>query len=461
MQSIISTLVTRRSDLISALIQHLSISVVALLIAMVIAMPLAIWTQKHDKTAAVLLQVAGVLQTIPSLALLGLLIPLVGIGTLPAIIALVVYALLPIYQNTYIGLHDIDPSIEEAAEAFGMSRMRKLVKVELPIAMPVIISGINTALVLIIGTATLAALIGGGGLGTFILLGINRDNTALVVIGAVASAILAILLSALIKLLQHSKIRYSLITLAVIVLGLGGYGIHNVIASQKEEVVIAGKLGSEPDVLINMYKELIEQDDPHTSVTLKTDFGQTSFLFSALRNHEIDIYPEFTGTVLETLVKTPSSERKGLTSAQTYQLAKHKLAKQYHLAYLKPMKYNNTYAVATTKKFATDNNLKTIDDLKSVTNKLNAGMTIEFIDRDDGLKGLNKLYGMNIQAKSMQPDLRYAALHRGDVNLVDAYSTDSQLRQYNLVTLKDNRKLFPTYQGAPLMSQKFAKKHPQ
>ncbi|NGV91034.1 ABC transporter permease, partial [Staphylococcus aureus] len=108
-----------------------------------------------------------------SLALLGLLIPFVGIGTVPALIALVIYALLPIFQNTYIGLAEIDPSIEEAAVAFGMSRMRRLLKVELPIALPVIISGIRTALVLIIGTATLAALIGAGGLGTFILLGID------------------------------------------------------------------------------------------------------------------------------------------------------------------------------------------------------------------------------------------------------------------------------------------------
>lgn len=112
--------------------------------------------------AEVVLQITSILQTIPSLALLGLLIPFVGIGTVPALIALVVYALLPIFQNTYIGLAEIDPSIEEAADAFGMSRMRKLMRVELPMAMPVIISGVRTALVLIIGTATLAALIGAG-----------------------------------------------------------------------------------------------------------------------------------------------------------------------------------------------------------------------------------------------------------------------------------------------------------
>ena len=154
MNNFIQTLNERKGELLTATFQHLSISLIALLIAILIAIPIAIWSVNHKKMAEVLLQTTSVLQTIPSLALLGLLIPFVGIGTLPALIALVIYALLPIFQSTYIGLSEIDPSIEEAARAFGMSRMRRLIKVELPIALPVIISGIRTALVLIIGTAT-------------------------------------------------------------------------------------------------------------------------------------------------------------------------------------------------------------------------------------------------------------------------------------------------------------------
>ncbi|MCC9084292.1 ABC transporter permease [Enterococcus faecium] len=147
-------------------------------------------------------------------------------GTVPALIALVIYALLPIFQNTYIGLAEIDPSIEEAAVAFGMSRMRRLLKVELPIALPVIISGIRTALVLIIGTATLAALIGAGGLGTFILLGIDRNTPVLTLIGAISSALLAIIFSGLIRWLQHKKPRYSIITLAAVVCLFGGVSLY-------------------------------------------------------------------------------------------------------------------------------------------------------------------------------------------------------------------------------------------
>lgn len=459
MQTLIQTFIERRGDLLTALWQHLGISLAALVIAMVIAIPLAIWAVRRPKLAEGLLQLTSVLQTIPSLALLGLLIPLVGIGTVPAVIALVIYALLPIFQNTYLGIDEIDDSIEEAADAFGMSRMRKLFKVELPIAMPQIIAGIRTAVVLIIGTATLAALIGAGGLGTFIMLGIDRNNTSLLLIGAISSALLAIVLSALIRWFQTAKPKRALTVFGVIVALLAGGGAYSVYANRTETITIAGKLGSEPEILINMYKQLIEANDSHVKVTLKPNFGKTTFLFSALTHDQIDIYPEFTGSVLETLVS--GSHAKNLTANQTYQLAKKRLASQDEMTLLKPMAYNNTYALAVTKKFKRQHHLKTISDLNQVESILKPGMTLEFIDRDDGLKGLKKAYGLDITAKSMEPALRYEAISKGRINLVDAYSTDSELRQYNLAILKDDKHFFPTYQGAPLMKQSFAKKHPK
>jgi len=459
MQSLIQTFSERRGDLLTALWQHLGISLAALVLAMLIAIPLAIWAVRRPKMAEFLLQVTSVLQTIPSLALLGLLIPLVGIGTVPAVIALVIYALLPIFQNTYLGINEIDDSIEEAANAFGMSRMRKLFKVELPIAMPQIIAGIRTAVVLIIGTATLAALIGAGGLGTFIMLGIDRNNTSLLLIGAISSALLAILLSALIRWFQTAKPKRALTVFAVIVVLLGGGGLYNVLANRTETITIAGKLGSEPEILINMYKDLIEANDSHVKVALKPNFGKTTFLFQALQHDQIDIYPEFTGSVLETLVK--GNHPKSMTAAKTYQLAKTRLADQDQMRLLQPMAYNNTYALAVTKQFQRTHHLKTISDLTRIEASLKPGMTLEFIDRDDGLKGLKKAYGLDVTAKSMEPALRYTAISKGRINLVDAYATDSELRQYHLVLLKDDQHFFPTYQGAPLMKAKFAKQHPQ
>lgn len=460
MEQIMQTFNERRGDLWQALLQHLQISTLSLLIAMVIAIPLAIWVVKHQKISEFLLQLTGVLQTIPSLALLGLLIPLVGIGTVPAVIALVVYALLPIFQNTYLGLTEIDPALEEAADAFGMSRMKKLFKVELPLAMPTIISGIRTALVLIIGTATLAALIGAGGLGTFILLGIDRNNTSLILIGAIASGVLAIIMSSLIKWLENASIKTSVSVLVVIIALLGGGSVYNTYVNRTETVTIAGKLGSEPEILINMYKELIEQDDEHIKVTLKPNFGKTTFLYNALNNDQIDIYPEFSGTVLETLAKKPQ-QTSGLTANETYKKARKIMAQQDDIELLRPMKYNNSYALAVQDKFKKEHHLQKISDLNNVQSILNGGMTLEFIDRGDGLKGIKQKYGLDFPVKSMEPALRYQAINKDRINIVDAYSTDSELRQYHLSILKDDKHMFPTYQGAPMMTKDFAQKHPQ
>jgi len=455
----LQTLVTQRAALLTALGQHLLLSVISLAIAIVIALPLAIWVIPRPKTANVFLQLASVLQTIPSLALLGMLIPLVGIGSVPAVISLVVYALLPIFQNTYTGLTEIDPSLEEAATAFGMTRWEKLHKVELLLAFPMILSGIRTALVMIIGTATLAALIGAGGLGTFILLGINRNNNTMTLIGALASALLAIVLSLALRGVKRIKIKPLLITLAIVVVGCGGFGIYRLVRPQPVEITIAGKLGSEPEILINMYRDLIEADNDNVKVTLKPNFGQTSFLFSALKSKQITLYPEFTGTVLESLVKKPT---KTATNAnEIYQQAKTALQKQDDLTYLAPLKYNNTYALVVKRSFANKYDVRSISDLAKVEGQINAGFDLEFLDRTDGYKGIQQRYGLSFKTQSMSADLRYEALQRDKVNVTDGYSTDSQIRQYDLVVLKDDRHLFPTYQGAPLLRTATAKAHPE
>ncbi|MDT2760698.1 ABC transporter permease/substrate-binding protein [Enterococcus xiangfangensis] len=462
MNELIATFNERKDELLSAIFEHLAISLSALLIAIVIAIPLAILLSQRKKSAEVVLQITSILQTIPSLALLGLLIPFVGIGTVPALIALVVYALLPIFQNTYIGLAEIDPSIEEAADAFGMSRMHKLVRVELPMAMPVIISGIRTALVLIIGTATLAALIGAGGLGTFILLGIDRNDPNLTLIGAISSALLAIIFSTLIRFLQNRSGKVILITLGVISVSIGGIFFAQSHPIGHETITIAGKLGSEPDILINMYKEVITEEDPSITVELKPNFGKTSFLFSAVKSDQIDIYPEFTGTVLESLVKVPKNTPDDLSPEKTYREANKLLADQFDIRLLEPMAYENTYALAMKKSEAEKRGITKISDLRAQQGQLKAGFTLEFIDRQDGYRGIQEQYGVNLSSvQSMEPALRYQAINNGDVDVIDAYSTDSEIKQYDLVTLEDDQQLFPPYQGAPLMKKEFADKHPK
>ena len=181
--NLIQTFVERQEEWLTALFEHLRISLLSLIIAIAIAVPLGLLLSNKKRLTEWSLQITGIFQTIPSLALLGLFIPFMGIGTLPAVVALVIYAVFPILQGTLTGLAEIDPYLEEAATAFGMTKWEKLKKFELALAMPILMSGIRTAAIMIIGTATLAALVGAGGLGSFILLGIDRNDSALILIG--------------------------------------------------------------------------------------------------------------------------------------------------------------------------------------------------------------------------------------------------------------------------------------
>ena len=459
MSKLVATFQERFGDWLTALGQHLQLSLLTLLLAIFLAVPLAIYLSTRKRASNWVLQVAGIFQTIPSMALLGLFIPIMGIGTLPALTALVIYAIFPILQNTITGLQGIDPSLEEAGIAFGMTKWERLKKFEIPLSMPVIMSGIRTATVMIIGTATLAALIGAGGLGSFILLGIDRNNASLILIGALSSAFLAIAFNLLLKWMEKAKLRTIFAAFAVMVIGLGvSYTPSLLPKPEKENLIIAGKLGPEPEILANMYKILIEENTDMT-VTVKPNFGKTTFLFEALKKGDIAIYPEFTGTVTESLLKpAPQVDH---DPEVVYQAARDGIKKQDNLALLKPMAYQNTYAVAVPKKIAQEYGLKTISDLKKVEGQLKAGFTLEFNDREDGNKGLQKVYGLHLQVSTMEPALRYQAIQAGDIQITDAYSTDAELARYDLVVLQDDKQLFPPYQGAPLMKEALLKKHPE
>ncbi|MEK5333018.1 MULTISPECIES: osmoprotectant update ABC transporter permease/substrate-binding subunit OpuFB [unclassified Lysinibacillus] len=449
----------RKGQLIASLIEHVQISFIALFFAVIIAIPLGIYLTNKKKIAESVIGISAALQTIPSLALLGLLIPLLGIGKTPAIIALVVYALLPILRNTFTGINEVDPSLKEAAMAMGMNTTRRLVKVELPLAMPVIMAGIRTAMVLIVGTATLAALIGAGGLGDIILLGIDRNNTSLIILGAVPAAILALVFDYLLKKLESLSFKrtvtaLSAICVAAIVLIVLPFLNFN----DKEDIVIAGKLGSEPEILINMYKLLIENDtDLH--VQLKPGLGKTSFVFNALKSGSIDIYPEFTGTAIAEFLKEQAVSN---DQEDVYKQAKEGMLEKFDMVMLNPMQYNNTYALAVSKQMAETYQLQTISDIKAIQDTIKAGFTLEFNDREDGYLGIQKRYGINIASiTTMEPKLRYQAIQSDNIDLLDAYSTDSELRQYDLTVLIDDQQLFPPYQGAPLLRKETLEKYPE
>lgn len=193
----------RWEDLLSAATRHMELVLLSMLIAIAVGIPLGILITRVPALRTLILGGAGILQTIPSLALLGFMIPLFGIGTITAVSALFLYSLLPIIRNTYTGIHEMDKSVIESARGMGMTSWQILLKVELPLSLSVIMAGIRTATVINVGTATLAAFIGAGGLGDFIFLGITRNLDALVLLGAVPAALLALLLDYVLGLLER------------------------------------------------------------------------------------------------------------------------------------------------------------------------------------------------------------------------------------------------------------------
>ncbi|RZK15277.1 MAG: ABC transporter permease subunit, partial [Pedobacter sp.] len=225
-QNLWQFMVEQSDKLLNQTLQHLGLTFISLLFAVLIGLPLGILIARKRKLSGSVLGFAGILQTIPSIALLGFMIPLLGIGAKPAIVALLIYALLPIIRNTYTGIVGVDSNVREAAKAMGMSTRQILFKVELPMAMPVILAGIRTATVINVGVATLASYIAAGGLGEFIFGGISLNNTNMILAGAIPAAVLAIVLDSMIALLQNlnfKKLRKILFVMPVVILVLSGF----------------------------------------------------------------------------------------------------------------------------------------------------------------------------------------------------------------------------------------------
>lgn len=218
---------SEQSDkLLNQTLQHLGLTFISLFLAIAVGLPLGIFIARKRKLSGSVLGFAGILQTIPSIALLGFMIPVLGIGAKPAIVALLIYALLPIIRNTYTGIVGINADVKEAAVAMGMSKLQILLKVELPLAMPVILAGIRTATVINVGVATLASYIAAGGLGEFIFGGISLNNTNMILAGAIPAALLAIILDALLSLIQKmnfKKLKKTVYIFPLIFLVLGSF----------------------------------------------------------------------------------------------------------------------------------------------------------------------------------------------------------------------------------------------
>jgi osmoprotectant transport system permease protein len=444
-------------ELLTLLQQHITLVAVSTLAAAALGVPAGIAAAHRPRLGRAILIAAGVAQTIPSLALLGFLLPLPlvgGIGPRTALVALVIYALLPIVRTTVTGLRTVDPAAVEAGVAMGMTPRQLLWLVQIPLALPSIIGGIRIATVIGVGTTTIAAAIGAGGLGEYIFRGLSMVDTTTILAGAIPAALLALAADGLLALLERragrgrvgmaSAVRTAgIAALAILVLAAVSYTR----AATKSTVVIGSKNFTEQVILGELLAQAIEAEGG-VRVERKLNLGGTFICDRGIRSGELDAYVEYTGTAVSAVFHhdVPRDSR------QAFDVARQLYARAGITA-LEPLGFNNTFAMLVRSADAAKYGLKTIEDLHTVQDAWRPGFGHEFLQRADGYPGLIKTYDLRFASapRAMELSLIYPALAGGQVDVVAGDATSAQIDALQLTQLEDNRQYFPPYDALPVV----------
>jgi len=457
---------------------HLQLSLAALAIAAALSAPLGVWASRRPRAGPALLAVAGALQTIPSLALLAFMVPVLAalgrwsahslgfavpaIGVAPALLALSLYGTLPILQNVVAGLAGVDPALREAARAMGMTGRQRLWRVELPLALPVMIAGLRTAAVWVVGTATLATPVGAPSLGHFIFSGLQTRNYAAVSVGCLAAGALAFALDRAIALLERGVAARrrglaagALAALAALAIAAGlPWGARRAPAAAAP-VVIGAKSFTEQYVLAELLAGWLDREAGAPARVLGS-LGST-VLFDALRAGEIDVYADYTGTLWATILG-----RSGPSPGRAAVLAevRRALAEQHGITVAAALGFENAYALAMRGERARALGVTTVADLARHAPALAIGADYEFLARPEW-RALVAAYGLAFRAeRSMDPSLMYEALAGGQVDVISAFSTDGRIAALDLVLLRDERGVIPPYDAIVLAGPRLARERP-
>ena len=461
---------SRSDELATRLTEHIRLALTATSIAIIIGVLLGYIALKSKWLRDSVLGVTSILQTIPSLALLTFLLPILGIGTTPAIVALTLYALLPITRNTHSGLSQVPPAMAEMANALGLSPRQRFFWIDLRFALPFLVAGIRTAAVVSVGIATLSAFIGAGGLGVFINRGLAINNTDLVLLGAIPSGILALYIDFCLGTLEGffkpMPNRRILSIQSIVLVGAAlstWFAFHTMSkqttadSSRSGHITVGSKNFTEQLILGQMMAILIERQT-QLKVDRKLNLAGTAVCQQALRDGSIDLYAEYTGTALLSILKKPAPS----DPDKAWEIVGQDYERSFNLTWLPKLGFANTYAFAVRSEDATQYGWNTISDLRNRAPRLKAGFTAEFLERDDGYPGLSKKYGFKFGSPmDIDPGLMYEALHHGKVDVVSAFSTDGRIAAYKLKLLTDDRHFFPPYDAAIIIRDETLKKHPE
>ncbi|HXG86345.1 MAG TPA: ABC transporter permease/substrate-binding protein [Pyrinomonadaceae bacterium] len=447
--------------------EHVFLVFVSTFFAVLIGLPLGVLLTRFKSLQTPVLGVANILQTIPSLALFGLLIPIAyigGIGAKTAIIALTLYSFLPIIRNTVTGISGVDSKVGESATAMGMTDWQILRQVELPLAAPVILTGIRVAVVISVGVATIAAAVGAGGLGTYIFRGLRQNDNNLLLAGAICSALLALIadfaLGRIEKLFapvraenrgsskRRKFIAVGAFGLIAVLLGLSFIlnfksGISNSTSETASQTIRVGsKDFTESVILSEILAQMLEKRG--FTVEKKFELGG-NLAHDALLSNQIDVYPEYTGTAFTAILK-----HQPITDSQAvYDQTKAEYAEKFNLVLSPSLGFSNDFAILVRGDVARKMNLKTISDAVPISKNWQAGFGQDFMSRADGYAGFSRVYNFDFskQPREMDLSLTYRALAAGEVDLIAGNSTDGLIAALDLFQLADDRRYFPPYQA--------------
>lgn len=455
---------THRGELAVLLGQHVMLVMLSTLAAVVLAVPLGIFASRRPGLAAPLTAIAGIVQTVPSLAMFGFLLPVPligGVGARAALVVLILYGLLPIVRTTIAGLRAIDPAVREAGVAMGMTDRQLLRTVELPLALPSILAGIRVAAVVAVGSATIAAAIGAGGLGEFIYRGLSMVDTTVILAGAIPAALLALAVDGLLLWLERSfasrrrrRTASAALAGALVALAVGA----SVLAAGRSSgaIVVGSKNFTEQVILGELVAQTIEQTG--VAVDRRLNLGGTLICDRALMTGDIDAYVEYTGTALTAVFHEPITT----DTAAVFEIVRDRYARSGRTL-LAPLGFNNTFAILVRGRDARALNLQTIDDAAREAGRWRAAFGYEFLERPDGFPGLARLYGLRFadQPRVMDLTLTYRALASGQVDLIAGDATAGLIKGLDLFQLQDNRRYFPPYDAAIVARSNTLLQHPQ
>ena len=446
---------SHRAELLTLVEQHLALVLVSTGVAVAVGIPAGVLAARRPRLGRTILTLANIAQTVPSLALLGFLLPLPfigGVGPRTALVALSIYALLPIMRTTVTGIQSVDPSVVEAGVAMGMTSRQVLWLVELPLGLPAIIAGVRIATVIGVGTATIAAAIGAGGLGEYIFRGLSMVDTPTILAGAIPAAALALAFDSMLAWLER-RVREGrkaptlapTIGVAALILAVTSGAVYA--RSGHHAVVVGSKNFTEQVILGELIAQAIEAEGG-VEVVRKLNLGGTFVCDRGLRSGDLDIYVEYTGTAVTAVFheNVPHDSRQAFERAQA-------LYARAGLTVRPSLGFNNTFTMLVRGRDARALSLSTVDDLAKVTGRWTPGFGYEFLQRDDGYPGLVKAYGLRFRSKprAMELSLIYRALADAQVDVIAGDATSALIQSLDLAPLADNRHYFPPYDAVPVV----------